>query len=180
MEIRRVQPSDLAEIVEIHSKAFDGFFLTAMGPKFLMLLYRGFSQPGSGLGLVASGDRGVTGFVAGTKNPQGFFRDLLLRRWWLFGFAAFEGFLRSPMEVTRRCLSATFYRGEVPPSIQGRPALLSSLAVRPDCSGRGIGKALVAAFVSEARKSGCDSVYLLTDKKGNDAVNRFYERCGFQ
>jgi len=75
---------------------------------------------------------------------------------------------------------ALFYRGEVPPSIQGRPALLSSLAVHPDCSGKGIGKALVAAFASEARKSGCDSVYLLTDKTDNDSVNRFYERCGFE
>ena len=89
-------------------------------------------------------------------------------------------FVRHPFEVTGQCLKALFYSGEVPTGIGGPPALLSILAVLTDCSGRVMGKALFAAFVSKSREGGCDSVYLLTDKTDNDAVNRLYERCGFK
>jgi len=180
MSVYTAQENDLRSIISIHANAFDGFFLTRLGPRFLKLLYRGFSECNGGVCFVANDEGRLVGFVAGTTRPKGFFRELLLRRWWRFGFAALEGLLRNPIEVIRRCWSAIFYRGEVPGSIGGRSALLSSLAVHPDCSNRGIGKALVGAFVSEARKGGCDSVYLVTDKTDNDAVNRFYERCGFK
>lgn len=180
MTISKSEQSDLAEVARIHQVAFDGFFLTRLGPRFVKLLYSGFSECDGGICLVANEDGRLAGFVAGTTFPRGFFRELLLKHWWRFGFAALEGLLRSPIAVTRRCLSAVFYRGEVPAGIGGRPALLSSLAVLPECSGRGIGKVLVAAFAREARERGCDSVYLLTDKTDNDAVNRFYERCGFE
>ena len=48
-----------------------------------------------------------------------------------------------------------------------------SLAVRPDTGGRGIGRALVAACVDEARRLGLRRVFALT------LVPRFFERCGF-
>lgn len=48
-----------------------------------------------------------------------------------------------------------------------------SLAVRPDASGRGIGRALVAACVDEARRLGLRRVFALT------LVPEFFERCGF-
>lgn len=180
MRLSKAQPEHLAALAAIHAHAFRGFLLTRLGPLFLKLLYGGFSYIDGGICFVASDKGRLVGFVAGTTRPEGFFRELLLQQWWRFGLAALQGLLRSPIEVTRRCLSAVFYRGEVPASIGGRPALLSSLAVHPDCSGRGIGKALVAAFAAEVRKGGCDSVYLLTDKTDNEAVNRFYERCGFE
>lgn len=164
----------------LHVSAFPGFFLTKMGPRFLKLLYESFYCSDRCIMLVSKEGVRLIGFAVGTTQPQRFFRDLLLSQWWLLGFAAFHGLVRNPVEVTRRCLAAVLYRGEAPASVGGRPALLSSLAVHPDFSGRGIGKALVGAFASEAREGGCDSVYLLTDKTRNDAVNRFYEGCGFK
>jgi ribosomal protein S18 acetylase RimI-like enzyme len=171
---------EIPQIVDVHMKAFDGFFLTRMGPRFLKLLYSGFCELDGGICLVARDDGQVSGFVAGTTRPSGFFRELLVRRWLQFCLTAATAVMRNPIEVTRRCLPAVFYRGEQPTNLPGRPALLSSLAVLPVCSGRGIGKALVEAFCFEARRSGCDSVYLLTDCTGNDSVNRFYEQCGFK
>jgi len=52
-------------------------------------------------------------------------------------------------------------------------AEIRSLAVRPDASGRGIGRALVDACLEEARRLGLRRVFALT------LVTEFFERCGF-
>ena len=52
-------------------------------------------------------------------------------------------------------------------------AEIRSLAVRPQTSGRGVGRALVAACVDEARRLGLKRVFALT------LVPEFFERCGF-
>lgn len=52
-------------------------------------------------------------------------------------------------------------------------AEIRSLAVRPEASGRGIGRELVAACVDEARRRGLRRVFALT------LVPDFFERCGF-
>lgn len=52
-------------------------------------------------------------------------------------------------------------------------AEIRSLAVRPDASGRGIGRALVLASVQRARELALRRVFALT------LVPDFFERCGF-
>lgn len=52
-------------------------------------------------------------------------------------------------------------------------AEIRSLAVADQASGRGVGRTLVAACVSEARRLGLRRVFALT------LVPRFFERCGF-
>lgn len=52
-------------------------------------------------------------------------------------------------------------------------AEVRSLAVRPEASGRGIGRQLVLACVSEARRLGLRRVFALT------LVPDFFQRCGF-
>lgn len=52
-------------------------------------------------------------------------------------------------------------------------AEVRSLAVAPEASGRGIGRALVHACVAEARRLGLRRVFALT------LVPEFFERCGF-
>ena len=52
-------------------------------------------------------------------------------------------------------------------------AEIRSLAVRPEASGRGIGRALVRSCVDEARRLGLKRVFALT------LVPDFFERCGF-
>jgi ribosomal protein S18 acetylase RimI-like enzyme len=172
--------NDCASLASVHAVAFNGFFLTRMGPRFLKVLYAGFCELDGGVCLVARDNRRVIGFLAGTTRPVGFFRELLLKRWWRFAWAAVSGILRNPREVTKRCSSAVLYRGDRPSNIAGQPALLSSLAVLPECGGRGVGKMLVESFCAQARDGGCDSVYLLTDHSENESVNQFYKRCGFE
>ncbi len=58
-------------------------------------------------------------------------------------------------------------------SLTGELAEIRSLAVRPEASGRGVGRALVQAALEEARRRGLRRVFALT------LVPEFFERCGF-
>jgi GNAT superfamily N-acetyltransferase len=158
-------------------KSFPGFFLTSLGPRFLLLLYAGFASEPKGI-CIAAEDGVTVGFAAGTTAPDVFFGRLLRRQGWRFAIAAIPGLLRDPGFVARKCLGALFYRGEKPTGLKNA-ALLSSLAVAPTCGGRGIGQQLVQAFAEEARRQGCSAIYLTTDEADNERVNRFYAKCGF-
>jgi ribosomal protein S18 acetylase RimI-like enzyme len=170
--------NDLPQTVEVHKVAFPNSFLTVLGNRFLFELYRGFLQDESSIYLVAEEKGQQLGLVVGTTEPRGFFKRLLIRRWFVFLCAGFAGFLRNPVRVGQRFLFALVYRGETPPGLDGG-ALLSSIGVAPAWGGRGLGVLLVERFCQEATSRGSPSVYLLTDSGGNDAANRFYLKCGF-
>ena len=54
-----------------------------------------------------------------------------------------------------------------------------SLAVEPARERHGLGQALVRSFCEELAARGADAVCLTTDRDGNEGVNRFYTRLGF-
>ena len=54
-----------------------------------------------------------------------------------------------------------------------------SIAVHPECQRQGVGNQLLQAFLDEARQRGLDHVSLTTDAENNDAVNKFYQKLGF-
>ena len=57
---------------------------------------------------------------------------------------------------------------------------MSSIAVRPVSTNRGVGKALVREFLDRARELQAVEVYLTTDAENNESTNAFYRRLGFQ
>ncbi|MHB0959436.1 MAG: GNAT family N-acetyltransferase [Pirellulaceae bacterium] len=182
MDIRLMETCDdelLRKATHVHVVAFPGFFLTSLGQPFLRLLYAGFMEQADGICLIAEENGAVVGFAMGTTDPGSFFRRLLRRRGLSFAWAVVPPLLRNPLLVVRKCAGAVLYRGEKPKGIPSA-ALLSSLAVTPAFAGRGIGQALVQRFAAEARKQGCQSVYLTTDGVNNEHVNRFYAKCGFE
>ncbi len=167
---RPARPADLTRIVAVHQAAFPGFFLTALGPRFLHAYYRQVLAYPAGVLLVAEGDAGLVGFVAGFTQPTGFYRALprligplllgLLRRPWLVGHA----------------VGRAVRRHESTPGA----AELSSLAVDPAAGGHGIGSRLVRAFLAAAARGGATAVTLTTDARANDGVNAFYTKLGFR
>jgi len=173
-----VSSKKLDAIVQLHKAAFPGFFLTILGTQFLGLLYRGFLDSDSGICIVAENDNGLIGFVAGTTEPDCFFRTLLKKSGVRFVLAAIPGLLHNPVIIVRKSFGALFYRGEKPEAMS-KAALLSSLAVMPKAAGKGVGHELVKAFSDELSRRGLKAVYLTTDASDNDSVNRFYEKCGF-
>jgi ribosomal-protein-alanine N-acetyltransferase len=61
-----------------------------------------------------------------------------------------------------------------------RSCELASIAVAPEAGGNGLGKALLQAFVAQARSMNAQYVYLTTDADGNDSANALYRQAGFQ
>lgn len=109
--------------------------------------------------------------------PEGYFKKLLIKKWFVFCWASLTAVIRRPA-IVPRLLRAVFYRGDAPEHAEGL-ALLSSIAVSPDVRGAGLGVALVEAFVEEVRRRGCKGVFLTTDADNNEGVNRLYRKLGF-
>jgi ribosomal protein S18 acetylase RimI-like enzyme len=179
LRIVRANHSHLDSIVRIHLAAFEGFFLESLGKRFLRELYRGFLVEPSGVCLVAIDRENVVGFVAGTTQPEGFFRILLRSRWLEFLCAGAASLTMHPLRVGKKFLSALSYQGKRPVDVPNA-ALLSSIGVAPSRKGSGIGKILISAFCEKAYASGAYTVYLTTDRDKNDAVNQFYLSNGFK
>ena len=176
-EIKQLQRGDLKKIVDIHIKAFPGFFLTFLGPGFLKQFYNSFLDDDQGIGLVAVENSKVLGAIVGPLQPAGYFRKLLLRKWYAFCFASVGVVLKNP-KVIKRLFRAVFYRGQSPQD--GERSLLSSIAVSPDAQGRGIGKALVMKWLDVVKAKGGKGAFLTTDAEDNDSVNGFYRNLGWK
>jgi ribosomal protein S18 acetylase RimI-like enzyme len=173
-----IREEHVSEVVRLHMQSFPDFFLTALGPGFLREFYASFLVDEAGIGCVAESALGTPiGVAVGPLTPDGYYSRLLRRRWWAFAAAGCRRLLIRP-GVAKRLVRGLSYRGDPP---EGPPrALLSSLAVRPETQGAGVGKALVKHWLEEVHRRGGTGCYLSTDRDENTAVNRFYRRLGWE
>ncbi len=165
------------EVVRIHLSSFPRFFLSALGSRFLVVLYQEVLRDTSGIGLVCLKNNVVCGFVAGTDAPAGFYRRLLYRRWWRFALAAAKPVLFNPALVPR--LLNAFRRPQQAASSREACELMS-IAVAPGVQGTGVGRRLVRGFAREASARGRRYIVLTTDQADNEQTNLFYVAQGFQ
>jgi GNAT superfamily N-acetyltransferase len=168
--------SDLDAVVAIHKKAFNGFFLTRMGPRFLRGYYQTVMDFQASVALVAhdtESDRAL-GFAVGFRDPQGFYALFGQRRKRMLP-AMLLAVLSDPG------LAPQILRNMRRVEAQARQPVdaveLSSIAV--GASGRGVGGALLEAFAEKASSKGAHRLILTTDAEGNDSVRAFYETRGF-
>jgi ribosomal protein S18 acetylase RimI-like enzyme len=176
--LRWMGKEDVSSTVSVHLQSFPGFFLSSLGPKFLSHFYRGIVNAPEGIAFVYLNEiEQVAGFVAGTSNPRGFYKRLLKRDWFKFSVASLGTLMRNPGAV-RRIARGLLHPGQNP--VGDDVAGLFSIGVLPELQGTGAGKILVNAFLEEARKRGCERVFLTTDRDENEPVNHFYEKLGFK
>ncbi len=174
--VRRMSAGDVSRAVELHLAAFEGFFLSFLGPRFLRVFYSSAVALGE-IALVSEADGRVVGFVMGSTSPGRFFKQLLRTRLIAFALSAAPAVLRRPR------IAARVARALVKPKDASKPpgvATLMSLGVDPTAQGLGAGKALVAAFLEDARSRGSTAVDLTTDKVDNERTNAFYRALGFR
>lgn len=172
-----MESQHIKDVVQIHLARFPDFFLTILGPRFLQLLYREILATPGQVSLVAVEDERVVGFVTGLGHQSRFFGLLVRRRLLSFAWASFTAALRRPSIIPRLFRALTYSRVTQEAAAQ---ALLMSIAVAADMSGRGIGQQLVRRFLSDMQINGVDSVSLITDRDDNERVNMFYQALGFQ
>jgi ribosomal protein S18 acetylase RimI-like enzyme len=174
MEIRIANiPSDLSDIVQLHIRAFPGFFMTDMGVPFLREYYQAVLEFSENISLIAVQDNKTIGFVVGFGNPQAFY-NFYRQRYRRLITAILLAVLLNPRLISRVLSNfkrVSTFRGDA------SEVELSSIGVDPSL--RGVGHLLIADFVNLAREFGYQSVYLTTDAEGNDRVNLFYKKQGF-
>lgn len=168
---------DVRDAARLHRVAFPGFFLSQLGEGFLREFYGAFLDSGA-VTVVARGDDGaLLGVVVGHVAPDGFFRRLLVRRWYAFALHSLRLVIRHP-RVVPRLFRAVTYRGHVPQQPTG--ALLSSICTSERARGTGVGRELIDRWTTELVLRGGVAAFLTTDATGNDAVNAFYVRSGWR
>jgi len=175
-KLRHAGAADIPEIVDIHLAAFQNSFLTRLGRAFLVRYYECVLNYDGGILLISKG-KSAEGFAAGFMHPESFYRGMK-KSAWSFAVPAAAAVIRDP-SLALRVLHG-FRRVRMP--AQEKPAgdcELSSIAVRPEATGRRIGAALVHAFLEQAWTKNARCVSLTTDADGNDLVNKFYARLGF-
>lgn len=170
-----LRAEDLEPIVQIHMLAFPGFFMTRMGATFVQRYYESLVKFSKSIVLIARVDGEVIGFAAGFGSPARFYAHYRSRK----------------ARIIRPILSAALSRPRLIPEVirnlrrisnvaaDDSEVELSSLAVLPAFSSRGVGQSLLETFTLAARDGGYRSVFLITDARDNDAVNHFYRKRGF-
>jgi len=176
--VRQAAAKDLPGIVTIHQKAFCNFFLTRLGGEFLRRYYALVLDYPAGIVLVSDRCGMLDGFACGFVEPPEFYR-LMWRNKGTFMLPALSALMRDPslaaglMYGIRR-IQTSAHKGPA------RSCELSSIAVAPEAGGNGLGKALVQAFVEQARSMEAQCVYLTTDADDNEPANALYRQVGFQ
>lgn len=176
MIIRDMRASDLDAVVPIHEAAFDGFFLTRMGPRFLRAYYQAVLDFQASIALFAHDSESdhALGFAVGFGDPKGFYALFKQRRNRMLP-AILMAVLRDPglaPQILRNVRRVDAQSQQPVDAVE-----LSSIAV--GAPGRGVGGLLLEAFAEKARAEGSNMLILTTDAEGNDPVRAFYEARGF-
>ncbi|MDB4906529.1 MAG: hypothetical protein JWO05_1313 [Gemmatimonadetes bacterium] len=183
LSVRPVAPVDIDAIAAVHLRAFSDSALTSLGAEAVRRYYRSLlAPPHDAVAIVAFQSEQLVGFSFGglLRRPVArFVQDnrfflatrLLARPWLLVGRV-----MRSRTSLGARLLM------HAPPAPAANPSTRSfailSIATDPAFIRRGVGSALLARMVAEAKARGFGQMHL-TVHKSNAAAIAFYEREGW-
>lgn len=175
---RHAVEGDVDDVARIHLAAFNGFFLSQLGYRFLCVMYRAFlTSPNSLFVVFETGSGQLAGFAVGALQGQKD-RWLAVRFLPQFLWAVVPAVLRHPAPVVKRLWARFIDAGESLPVPPGA-AVLRSIGVLPSLRGAGAAAALLKAFEALALGKGAGQVFLTTDEVDNERAQRFYERGGY-
>lgn len=177
MEIRSATLQDVASIVKIHQSAFDGFFLTSLGSRFLTFYYKAFVKSEDSVVLCAIEDEVVLGFSAATKQCKGFNSKLIKKNLLSFFGLSMKLLFTQPSALVRLAKNLTKKSEDVEDNEEY--AELYSIGVRSDAQGKGIGKKLLNATETNLKEEGVEKVSLTTDYYNNESAVAFYHSMGY-
>ena len=168
MLIRKINDTDIQKVVDIHNSAFQGFFLTQLGPAFLTLYYRSVlhSPQGVILGYFENGE--LCGFAAAAKVARGFNSNLVKSNLFPFILEAIKIFFKSPLSIIRLVRNMTKV-GEFVEDDESY-AELFSIGVRQ----------LLSAMEADLIRQNIDRLSLTTDYYDNEKAIGFYESMHYK
>ncbi|WP_321438067.1 GNAT family N-acetyltransferase [uncultured Bacteroides sp.] len=177
MELKRIAKKDLSDLVVAHKEAFEDFFLTKLGDKFLYVYYDCIRKDDKGL-LIGSYEEGkLIGFCAATFLSQGYYSHLVkdnFLRFALIGvrlfFTDFPALIRLLCNLTKKGSDG---------KDKGEYAEVLSIGVVPGNQGKGIGRKMLLYVEEELKTMGSAKLSLTTDFLNNDKAIGLYNSLGY-
>ncbi len=178
MVIVEVREKDIDAIVNIHLKAFKGFFLTSLGRDFLHFYYAVFLSSKETVFLCAEDESGsVIGFSAATKASKDFNKKLIKENFISFFALSLKLLFINP-EALLRLMKNLTKKSETIEDNEDY-AELFSIGIDSSQQGKGIGKLLLAKTEEALRVEGVEKVSLTTDYEKNETALGFYHSMGY-
>jgi GNAT superfamily N-acetyltransferase len=168
--IRITDSRYLDEIVALHTDAFRNVFSGQIGEIFLRYYYRSLFEKGMVFGKITDGR--LSGFIAGIVDDSLLY-DIKYYFWAAFGLLTH---VCSPAVI--RSLIRHFKRLRAFRDVVIKPEL-SSIAVRNDMRGRGIGTELIDILDNDFREKHVLSYKVYTDMLYSTG-SQLYEKLGFE
>lgn len=163
----------LLDVVSLHHAALSyRSFITAFGPRFLTVLYRGLLRRGDGFLVVATEDGALVGFILACTDSTRLL-SAVVRSPFQVASIILPALLRSPRLLTK-LVETLRYGGRLHVPI---PAELLVIAVVPERRSSGIGRQLLTTLRAELRARGIDA-YKVTVHEQMAEANRFYADNG--
>ena len=179
IQIRNISSEEknvVNDIILIHSKAFQGFFLTFMGNGFLKQMYRSYIEYNNSGVLVAFENERPVGFLAYSGDLSGLYKYMIKKRLLLFAWYSLMAFFRKPT-VFMRLIRAFLKPREA--KRKEKYVELASIAVDPNINSNGVGSRLIDALKAKIDFNEYAYITLETDAINNEGANCFYKKNGF-
>lgn len=177
--VRKANIEDVYSIVAIHQAAFQDFFLTNLGKRFLRLYYSTFINSGKGVVYCAEKDNAIVGFSAASYLSKGFNSALIKKNLLKYGIEAFCLLFTKPKAVIRLVKNLDKESKDSEIKDEGQYAELYSIGVSPSCQGEGVGRLLLTETESDVKEHN-SQISLTTDYYDNDKTIAFYHALGYE
>ena len=177
--IRLASIKDVDTIVKIHQAAFENFFLTSLGERFLRLYYSTFIKSSKGVVYCAEKDNNIVGFSACSYMSRGFNSNLIKENLIKYGIESFLLLFSRPKAIIRLVKNLNKENKNSDVDDKGEYAELYSIAISPICQGEGVGKKLLTKTETDVKEHN-NLISLTTDYYNNEKTIGFYRSLGYQ
>lgn len=198
--LRPLETGDVGFAAGLHRTALPHGFFVSLGLPFLRAYYRSFARSPFAAAIVAVAEGAPVGVLVGTLDDGKHYHHVVRRQWWRLLPFAVVGLLRRPDAAwhfartrlrryvrgfvrLRRSAPAPLPSSTAEPSTSTPPSgpqgVLTHIAVDGSSRSHGVGAALMAAFVDEARRAGTARLRVVT-LAGAEGAAAFYARTGWE
>jgi GNAT superfamily N-acetyltransferase len=189
ISVEQFRPRHAQDVAQLHIQGIKTGFLSKLGNRFLIRLYRDMARtPGSVVFVARNEENSIIGFAAGTVDTGKMYKRILLRCGWLYCIMllprAFDP------DVLKKIIETMLYsvrfgrRVKLPFTkntsniVMPVRAELLSIVVDGKNRGKNIGRQLVSALETFF-KDHAVGVYKVVTLSTDNSANAFYGHCGF-